>query len=74
MKACEALRININKETRVPRTFGELVTHYTDHELQKNKTPYTVEVYKGYLAMWILPEWKEYRLSDIHAVAGGVLA
>jgi hypothetical protein len=27
MKACEVLRININKETRVPRTFGELVTH-----------------------------------------------
>jgi integrase len=70
MKACEALRININKETRVPRTFGELVTHYKDHELPKNKTPYTIEVYKGYLVTWILPEWKEHRLSDIHAVAG----
>ncbi len=69
MKACESLRVNINRETRVPRTFGELVTHYQQKELRKNKTPYTVEVYKGYLTTWIVPEWKEHRLSDIHAVA-----
>jgi hypothetical protein len=32
-KACESLRVNINKEARLPRTFGELAKHYTDHEL-----------------------------------------
>ena len=69
MKECESLRININRETRVPRTFGELVNHYTEHELPRNKTLYTMEVYKGYLTTWILPEWKEHRLSGIHAVA-----
>jgi len=69
IKACELLRSNINRETRVPRTFGELVAHYRGTELAKNKTPYTVEVYEGYLKTWILPEWKEHRLSDIHAVA-----
>lgn len=69
MKACELLRISINRETRVPLTFGELVTHYREKELPKNKTPYTVEVYTGYLARWIQPEWKDHRLSEIHAVA-----
>jgi integrase len=69
VKACESLRININRDTRVPRTFGELVTHYQAREMRKNKTPYTVEVYTGHLTTWILPEWKEYRLQDIHCVA-----
>jgi integrase len=69
IKACESLRSNINRETRVPRTFGELVAHYRETELAKNKTPYTIEVYEGYLKTWILSEWKEHRLSDIHAVA-----
>jgi integrase len=69
MKACEPLRANINEETRVPRTFGELVTHYRQNELKKNKTPYTAEVYEGYLNTWILPKWGRYRLSEIHAVA-----
>jgi hypothetical protein len=65
IKACESLRSNINRETRVPRTFGELVAHYRENELPRNKTPYTVEVYEGYLKTWLLPEWKEHRLSNI---------
>ena len=69
IKACESLRSNINRETRVPRTFGELVAHYRENELPRNKTPYTVEVYEGYLKTWLLPEWKEHRLSNIHAVS-----
>jgi integrase len=68
MKACELLRANINKETRSPRTFSELVTHYTDHELPA-KTPYTAEVYTGYLKPWIVPKWSERSLSDIRTVA-----
>jgi integrase len=68
MKACELLRANINQETRSPRTVAELVTHYTANELP-NKTPYTVEVYAGYLKMWILPKWDSYSLSDVRTVA-----
>src|SRR6266446_418300 len=41
-KACESLRVNINKETRSPRTVADLVSHYTEKELP-NKTPYTAE-------------------------------
>jgi integrase len=68
MKACEPLRANVNKETRSPRTVAELVTHYTDHELP-TKTPYTAEVYAGYLKTWILPKWTEHSLSDVRTVA-----
>lgn len=67
MKACEALRVNINRETRSPRTVGELVAHYQQHELP-NKTPYTQAVYLGYLKSWIMPEWEKRSLSDVHAV------
>jgi integrase len=67
MQACEIFRVNINRDTRTPRTISELVAHYEQHELP-NKTPYTQEVYKGYLNTWLLPNWKDYRLSDIHAV------
>ena len=68
MKGCELLRANINRETRSPRTVAELVTHYTAKELP-NKTPYTAEVYAGYLKMWIQPKWNGHSLSDVKAVA-----
>jgi integrase len=67
-KACELLRANINRESRSPRTVAELVTHYTKHELP-TKTPYTAEVYAGYLNTWIVPTWAEHSLSDVKAVA-----
>jgi integrase len=68
MKVCEQLRANINREVRSPRTFGELADHYTRHELP-TKTPYTGEVYAGYLKTWILPKWAEYSLTEVKAVA-----
>lgn len=67
-KACELLRANINREARTPRTFGELADHYIKHELP-SKTPYTREVYTGYLDTWILPKWEQHSLSDVKAVA-----
>lgn len=67
-QACELFRANINKETRSPRTVGDLVTHYTDHELP-TKTPYTAEVYTGYFRTWILPKWELDSLSDVRTVA-----
>jgi integrase len=68
MQACELLRVNINREIRAPRTISDLVAHYRQHELP-NKTPYTQEVYLGYLRTRILPEWEQYSLADIHAVS-----
>jgi len=68
MKGCELLRANINKEGRSPRTVAELVTHYQQHELP-TKTPYTAEVYTGYLKTWIQPKWNAHSLSDVRTVA-----
>ena len=67
-KACELLRLNINRETRSPRTIAELVAHYTEKELPR-KAPYTAEVYTSYLRKWILPAWSAHSLSDVKAVA-----
>jgi integrase len=67
LKACEFLRSTINRESRVPRMFGELVTHYTEMELP-NRNPYTQEVYAGYISKWITPKWSNYSLSDIRPV------
>ncbi len=61
-KACESLRVNVNREARSPRIISELVAHYQQHELP-NKTPYTQEVYAGYLKTRILPEWGNQSLS-----------
>lgn len=68
LKACESLRANLNRHVRFLYTFGELTDHYRKHELPR-KTPYTGEVYSGYLKTWILPKWAEHSLSDVKAVA-----
>ncbi|HXJ89696.1 MAG TPA: site-specific integrase [Candidatus Binatia bacterium] len=67
-KACEFLRATINRETRTPLTIAELVTHYIGKELP-NKTPYTQEVYEGYISKWITPKWGSYSLSDVRTIA-----
>jgi len=68
IKACELLRVNINREIRTPLTFGELVGHYSNHELPM-KTPYYGEVCTGYLKTWILPKWENHSLSEVKAVS-----
>ena len=68
LRACEFLRSTINRETRTPRTLAELVDHYTERELP-NKTPYTREVYEGYITKWIAPKWGTCSLSDVRTVA-----
>jgi integrase len=67
LQACESLRSTINREAKVPKTFGELEDHYAKNELP-SKTPYTREVYGGYLKTWILPRWKDHELSGIRTV------
>jgi integrase len=68
LKDCEPLRIKINRATRSPHTVLDLAAHYREKELP-NKTPYTGDVYTGYLKTWILPAWGQYGLSDVKAVA-----
>ena len=34
-----------------------------------NKSPYTAEVYRGYIEKWLLPMWGKFSLSDVKAVA-----
>jgi integrase len=69
LKATELLRNNLNRDgIRVPHAFRELVDHYIKNELP-NKTPYTREVYKGYLTGWIVPKWGAFLLSDVKSVA-----
>jgi integrase len=67
MKAVEVKRIEINKESWHPTTVQQLTEHYEQTELLR-KTPYTQEVYRGYLQKWILPEWGGALLSDVHPV------
>ncbi|HEX3822344.1 MAG TPA: site-specific integrase [Candidatus Sulfotelmatobacter sp.] len=67
LRACEFLRTTINRESKTPRTIAELVTHYTVKELP-TKTPYTREVYEGYISKWITPRWGIYSLSDVRTV------
>jgi integrase len=67
-KASESQRTNMNREIRIPRTVAELVTHYSEKELP-NKTPYTAEVYRGYIDKWLLPTWGTHSLSDVKTVA-----
>ena len=67
-KAGEFLRSTINRETRPPRTMAELVDHSGKNELP-NKTPYTQEVYTGFITQWITPKWGTSALSDIKTVA-----
>ena len=73
MQACELLRRNINRDAKSPRTIGELVSHYEQQELPK-KSPYTQEVYAGYLRTWIVPAWGSHSLSvrtvDVEAWLG----
>jgi integrase len=68
LRACEHLRRDINRNVSSVRTFGELADHYILHELPR-KTPYTGEVYRGYLKTWILPKWEQYPLFKVKAVA-----
>jgi integrase len=67
-RACQSRRAVINVTAHAPRTLSELAAHYTEIELPR-KTPYTREVYSGYLNTWILPKWGQSMLSDVKPTA-----
>ena len=70
-KACEFLRTTINRDTRAPRTVGELVNHYREKEMREdsNKSFSTRTAYAVYLRNWIEPKWGKFSLSDVRTVA-----
>src|SRR5215472_14172609 len=67
MREVETKRIEINKESWRPSTVQQLISHYERTELL-SKTPYTQQVYGGYLKKWILPEWGNSLLTDVRPV------
>jgi len=67
-KAAEALRANINKETWMPSTVEQLVTHYTARELP-SKAHTTRAVYGSYIRTWVVPHWGVRSVSDVKTVA-----
>lgn len=71
MKACEFLRSGINRETRMPRTVGELVEHYKSKEMSETsaKSFSTKTAYECYFRNKIVPKWGEYSLSEVRPVA-----
>ena len=71
MQKCESIRANINKNTRTPRTMGELVAHYRLKEMSETsgKSFSTRTAYATYLRNWIIPAWGAQALSDVRTVA-----
>jgi len=67
-KAAEALRVDANKETWMPSTVEQLVTHYTEKELP-SKAHTTRAVYGSYIRTWVVPHWGSRSLSDVKTVA-----
>jgi integrase len=70
INASEQLRANINRETRTPRTVGELVDHYRQKEMSEDssKSYSTRTAYDMYLRNWIVPVWGDRTLSDVRTV------
>jgi len=75
-KAADALRLQINKQSPrsiiQPLTCEQLIAHYTERELSESnhKKAYSTKVgYTCYLNNWILPRWRQYRLSTVKTVA-----
>lgn len=75
-KAVDALRIDINKESRPaglrPLSVEQLIAHYKEKELPKDgskKAFSTVTIYESLLDEYIERRWGSYRLPDVRTVA-----
>jgi integrase len=70
-RAVEDLGLGINRKKHQQdrqKTMKQLITHYAAKELSDervNKTPYTCDVYRGYIKRWISPRWDDYKIADI---------
>jgi integrase len=76
----EQLKLNINLDRSIdapcPRTFGELVEHFSAKELPKSDDPdgggrafSTKDNIRWYIKRWLIPFWGKHELTDIKAVA-----
>jgi integrase len=64
------LRGKINSEVRTPATVGDLLAHYTKHELTAERKAFaTVEACRSYIGRYIEPSWGRYMLSEVRTVA-----
>ena len=72
-KAVEGLKLDINATVSavpVSHTVAELIAHYKLVELESSRhTARVRQVYKHNLDHLILPQWGDYRLQDVTAVA-----
>jgi integrase len=67
-RAVETLRSTINAGSpAVPVTVGQLVKHYEEKELP-SKAFSTQRTFQTCLKTWVLPKWREHRLSDVRTV------
>jgi len=70
LKACESLRVKVNRSVRTPRTMADLVEHYRQKEMTENggKAFSTRQAYEIYLRNWIVPGWGGHRLSGVRTI------
>jgi integrase len=68
-KAVAQLRVDVNDGAAfAPMNMEQLITHYQRIELPYNKAYSTIEGYKSYLELHILPKWGKHSLAAIKAV------
>lgn len=68
LRAAEPLRKNAAAgNPAVPVTVRQLVKHYTENELP-SKAYSTQRTVETTLNVWVVPQWGEYRLSDVRTV------
>jgi len=67
-KAAEAFRVDINRESWMPSTVEQLVTHYAERELP-SKAHTTRAVYGSYIRTWVVPHWGTGSVSEVKTVA-----
>ncbi len=67
-KAAEAFRVDINRESWMPSTVEQLVTHYAERELP-SKAHTTRAVYGSYIRTWVVPHWGTRSVSEVKTVA-----
>jgi site-specific recombinase XerD len=68
-KAVTALRAAINSDVRVPETVADLIAHFRDHELTRNRRVFaTIETHRILTKRYIEPIWGHYRLHAVRTV------
>ncbi|MDP9049224.1 MAG: hypothetical protein M3O31_00665 [Acidobacteriota bacterium] len=65
-----SLRAKINSEVRSPETVDDLVAHYQQHELTRERKAFaTIAGHRVYIGKYVTPRWGTLRLSAVKTVA-----